>query len=465
MKKLYIILCAVLALGVSCQNNRDNNLTEAHIYIVNSGLQSVEFYDLDSEPTASVAIHRSGYFGVDATVNVEVSEQALVDYNSANGTDYQMLDAQSYALNAQSVAIGKDERVGNIEVAFDYDTVASLESNHKYVVPLVISSDIAVTEGKEVVLLSPKMLPAEIFFAPNRVETVLWSKESASVWKRDLKVTVPFVNPTDVTITLDTSNKAFELINNGAKAWYNLAPADAFQITGDATLLAGASELTITLEVDLTKLPSVYRCSIPVVMTANSENFAINEQNFYYLLHLQQDGITPTIVDAGDRRQKWSLLECNSCHGNMTGTTNNYFHMIDGNVTTFWHSGYNSSSFINENISCSVNNPYIVAWNLEAVHNLVAVELTRRDYQDYIAGYIEVSEDSYTWSKVATFDHIAECNGNKSMVGPLRYEFNGDAAVQYVRVCVTNCQRGTAVATYANIAEFNVLEATVGTIE
>ena len=92
MKKLYIILCAVLALGVSCQNNRDNNLTEAHIYIVNSGLQSVEFYDLDSEPTASVAIHRSGYFGVDATVNVEVSEQALVDYNSANGTDYQMLD-------------------------------------------------------------------------------------------------------------------------------------------------------------------------------------------------------------------------------------------------------------------------------------------------------------------------------------------------------------------------------------
>ena len=88
MKKLYIILCVALALTLSCQNNRDNNLTEAHIYIVNSGLQSVEFYDLDTEPTASVAIHRSGYFGVDATVNVEVSEQALIDYNAANGTDY-----------------------------------------------------------------------------------------------------------------------------------------------------------------------------------------------------------------------------------------------------------------------------------------------------------------------------------------------------------------------------------------
>ncbi|MBQ6869570.1 MAG: DUF1735 domain-containing protein [Alistipes sp.] len=465
MKKLYIILCVALALTLSCQNNRDNNLTEAHIYIVNSGLQSVEFYDLDTEPTASVAIHRSGYFGVDATVNVEVSEQALIDYNAVNGTDYQMLDTQSYLISTESIAIGKNERGGNFEVQFNYDAVATLEEGHKFVVPLLISSNLAVTEGKEVVLLSPKMLPAEIFFAPNKVETVRWSKESTGSWSRKLTVSVPFVNPTDVAITFDTSKSAFDLISQGATSWYNLAPADAFQITGEAILPAGSSELTLTLEVDFTKLPSVYRCSIPVVLTANSENFAINQSNFYYLLHLQQDGIVPTIVDAGDRRQKWSLLECNSCHGNMTATTNNYFHMIDGDATTFWHSGYNTSSFINDNISCSADNPYIVAWNLEAPHNLVAVELTRRSYKDYIAGYFEVSEDGYTWSKIATFDHIAECGGNETLVGPYRYEFNGDANVQYVRVCVTNCQRGTAVATYANIAEFNVLEATVSTEE
>lgn len=458
MKKLYIILCAVLALALSCQNNRDNNLTEAHIYIVNSGLQSVEFYDLDAEPTASVAIHRSGYFAVDATVNVEVSEQALIDYNTANGTDYQMLDEQAYVVSTQTVAISKDSRVGNVEVKFDYDTVAALADGHKYVVPLVISSDLAVTEGKEVVLLSPKMLPAEIFFVPNMVETVLWSKESAGKWKRDLKVTVPFVNPTDVTITLDTSMAAFEAISQGAKAWYNLAPAEAFQIIGDTTLVAGSSELTFTLEVDLTKLPSVYRCSIPVVMTANSENYAINKQNFYYLLNLQQDGVATTVVDAGDRRDKWVLYECNSCHGNITATNNNYLHMIDGDATTFWHSGYNSSSFINDNIKCSADNPYIVAWNLGTPHTLVAVELTRRDYHDYIVGYVEVSEDGYTWSKVASFDHIAECGGLQYLVGPYRYELNGDAAVQYVRVCVTNCQRGTAAATYANIVEFNLYE-------
>ena len=91
-------------------------------------------------------------------------------------------------------------------------------------------------------------------------------------------------------------------------------------------------------------------------------------------------------------------------------------------------------------------------------HNLVGVELLRRNYQDYVAGYIEVSFDGYDWTKVADFDHITQCNGNKTLVGPFYYEFSGDANVQYIRICVTNCQRGSAVAQYANIAEFNVLE-------
>ena len=44
------------------------------------------------------------------------------------------------------------------------------------------------------------------------------------------------------------------------------------------------------------------------------------------------------------------------------------------------------------------------------------------------------------------------------MVGPFTYEITGDANVQYVSVCVTNCTRKTTVAQYANIAEVNVLE-------
>ena len=132
--------------------------------------------------------------------------------------------------------------------------------------------------------------------------------------------------------------------------------------------------------------------------------------------------------------------------------------MIDGDNSTYWHSAYNTSHFIAENIKCSKENPYVVAWNLEAEHNLVGVEITRRDYQDFIAGYVEVSEDGYNWQKVASFDHITQCGGDKTLVGPHKYEFTGDAYVQYVRVCVTNCARGTAVQPYANIVEFNVLE-------
>ena len=49
MKKLYIILCAVLALALSCQNNRDNNLTEAHIYIVNTYFSNIFEFVISGE--------------------------------------------------------------------------------------------------------------------------------------------------------------------------------------------------------------------------------------------------------------------------------------------------------------------------------------------------------------------------------------------------------------------------------
>ena len=458
MRKLYIAICTALMLGtVACENNRDANLTEPYVYIVKDGFQVAEFYDIDHKPTAVVNIHRSGYFATDAVVNVAIDPIAIDEYNAANGTSYQVLTEGTYWLVNETVNLTSDIRTAPVKVGFDYDTIAALPADHNYVVPLRISSESKINDSKSVVLLSPTMLPAEIFFMPNRQETVKWSSSSAYVYEKRLTVTVPFSNPMDCNITLDTSLAAFNRFGDGS--YLKACPQDAFEIVGEPVLLAGESELELTLRVDLSKLPTnTYRCSIPIVLTANSENYVINADNQFMLIHLQQDGVVPTIVDAGDRRNKWSLWECNSTHGNTTATNNNYVHMIDGDVSTYWHSGYNTSSFIAENISCSKENPYIVAWNLEAEHNLVGVEITRRNYQDFIAGYIQVSADGYDWYRVASFDHIAQCGGDKTMVGPFTYEFTGDANVQYVRVCVTNCTRNTTVAQYANIAEFNVLE-------
>lgn len=458
MRKLYIAICTALMLGtMACENNRDANLTEPYVYIVKDGFQVAEFYDLDHEPTAVVNIHRSGYFAADAVVNVAIDPIAIDEYNAANGTSYQALTEGTYWLVNETVNLTSDIRTAPVKVGFDYDTIAALPADHNYVVPLRISSESKINDSKSVVLVSPTMLPAEIFFMPNRQETVKWSLSSAYVYEKRLTVTVPFSNPMDCNITLDTSLAAFNRFGDGS--YLKACPQDAFEIVGEPVLLAGESELELTLRVDLSKLPTnTYRCSIPVVLTANSENYVINSDNQFMLIHLQQDGVVPTLVDAGDRRNKWSLWECNSSHGNTTATNNNYTHMIDGDVSTYWHSGYNTSSFINDNIKCSVENPYIVGWDLGAPHNLVGVVLTRRSYQDYIVGYVEVSFDGYDWQRVASFDHITQCGGDLTMVGPFTYEFTGDANVQYVRVCVTNCKRGSSVAQYANIAEFNLLE-------
>ena len=459
MKKLYIAACAALLVGATaCENNRDANLTEAYVYIVNEGYQVAEFYDLDKEPEASIAIHRSGYFESNATVTAAIDLEAIAKYNAENGTSYEALTEGTYWLTESEVAINGSERTGIIGVGFDYETIAALTDGHNYVVPVRITSDAKVNESKSLVLISPILKPAEVFFMPNREETVKWSSSSAYVYKKELTISVPFDNPIDCTITLDTSKAQLKNFDK----YLNYAPEEAFTIVGEPVLMAGQSQVKVTLEVDLSKLPeNTYRCSIPVVMTANSEKYAINSDNRYILLHLQQDGVTPVKVDAGDRQSIWTMHECNSCH--TMGTPNSYWCMIDGNAETFWHSGYSSSSVIADVISCSKDNPYIVAWDMGKAHNLVGVELLRRNYKDYVAGYIEVSFDGYDWTKVADFDHITQCNGDQTLVGPFYYEFSGDANVQYVRVCVTNCARGTAAAQYANIAELDVYEVKLAT--
>ena len=245
MRKLYIAICTALMLGtVACKNNRDANLTEPYVYIVKDGFQVAEFYDLDHKPTAVVNIHRSGYFATDAVVNVAIDLIAIDEYNAANGTSYQALTEGTYWLVNETVNLTSDIRTAPVKVGFDYDTIAALPADHNYVVPLRISSESKINDSKSVVLLSPTMLPAEIFFMPNRQETVKWSSSSAYVYEKRLTVTVPFSNPMDCNITLDTSLAAFKRFGDGS--YLKACPQDAFEIVGEPVLLAGESELELT---------------------------------------------------------------------------------------------------------------------------------------------------------------------------------------------------------------------------
>ncbi|MBQ7855886.1 MAG: DUF1735 domain-containing protein [Alistipes sp.] len=457
MKKLYIAACVALLMGATaCENNRNANLTEAHVYIVNDGFQVAEFYDLDHEPAAKVSVHRSGFFEESATVTAAIDLDAIAEYNAANGTQYEALTEGTYWLNNEEVVISGAERTGVLSVGFDYDTIAALPEGHNYVVPVRISSETKVNEAKSLVLLSPSMLPAEIFFMPNHEETVKWSEGSTTIFEKTMTVSVPFNNPIDCTVTLDTSDNFFKTF----KKYINACPAEAYEIVGDNVLAAGESELKLKLRVDLSKIPSdMLFCAIPVVLTANSENYVINQDNRYMLIHLQKDGVIASkLVDGGgDRTSIWTLLECNSAQG-LTGQ-GSWNNMIDGDYATYWNSAWKSGQY--GKVGLSETDPYIVAWDMGQPHNLVAIELTRRNYtsrQDVSVGYVEVSADGVNWKWVAEWDHVTQCGDDKTANGPFRYEFCSNANVQYVRICVTKSLHNNSAATDCNMAELNVYE-------
>ena len=79
MKKFKYIASILAALGmlsVSCENERDTNLPDAAVYIVNDGLQVSEtFYAVDESAKTPVRIFRSGYFDQTVTASVRLSER------------------------------------------------------------------------------------------------------------------------------------------------------------------------------------------------------------------------------------------------------------------------------------------------------------------------------------------------------------------------------------------------------
>lgn len=453
MKKIYHALAVALLLcAASCENNRNDNLTEPFAYFVNSGLQEARYYDLDHEPSFRANIYRSGYFDVSADISVAVSDSAIEAYNAANGTSYRPLPEECYTLDRTSVSLSKSERCAAIAVDFDYDGIQSLGVDHDFVLALSLSANIAVNGEKASMLIRPTLIKSEIFFCENHVEELKLEEQSPKVWTREFTVSLPFENPSDCDVVFDTTQSVLDDYNaaNGTK--YRIAPSEAFSLEGDFRLPAGVSSVGVTLKVDPAKIPDNRNFAIPVLLAGNSCGYAVNPDNRLYIMYIKQDMLSSPLD-----RTAWTLDYANSWHENI----NNLYKMIDGSGTTCWEAAYNKSKTDCDEVlgdKAAFHCPFEFIWDFGEVHPLVGVALMRRyNNADLIAGYFEVSEDKQSWHKVASFDYIADLADDNKNQGPFRYDFEEEPA-RYMRVVITDSSNKSDTRDTASIAEIYAYE-------
>ena len=453
MKNILKVLSVALLVGaVSCENNRNDNLTEPFAYFVNSGLQDARYYDLNREPSFSAHIYRSGYFDAPVELTVSVAESAVEEYNVANGTSYRMLPEEYYTLDRTAVSLPKSERCADIVVSFDYDGILALGSDHDYVLALDLSASVAVNERKSSVLVRPVMIKSEMFFCQNHVEELKLEEQSPKVWTREFTVSLPFENPSDCTFGFDTTQSVLDEYNAAHGTKFRIAPSEAFSLEGDFRLPAGVSETTVTLKVDPAKIPDNRHFAIPVLLESNSCDYTINPDNRLYIMYIKQD-IASVALD----RSGWTLDYANSWHDKIS----NLYMMLDGSTTTHWEAAYNPSKTDCDEVlgsKAAFHCPFEFVWDFGGEHPLVGVALMRRyNNTDLIAGYFEVSADKETWIKVATFDYITDLADDRKNQGPFRYDFEEESA-RYMRVVITDSSNKNSTRDTAAIAEIYAYE-------
>lgn len=149
MKKYISFLFAALLLGTSCTDTRTDYMMEDTAYFPKSDLQKETLYVMNANDYVyNVWIHKAGYFQNRFAGKVELDYNYLIQYNTENGTDYEMLDQKYYSFDRDFVIeAGTDE--APVPLSLKIEQLLQDKGYGVYYIPLSVNSR---TPGEDVYL-------------------------------------------------------------------------------------------------------------------------------------------------------------------------------------------------------------------------------------------------------------------------------------------------------------------------
>ena len=140
MKK-YISFCfAALLLGTSCTDTREDYLMGDTAYFPKSDLQKEILYIMNANDYVyNLWIHKAGYFQNKFAGKVEMDYNYLVQYNTENNTNYEMLDEKYYSFDSHFVIEAGIDEV-SIPVKLKTEQLIQEKGYGVYYIPLSVHS-------------------------------------------------------------------------------------------------------------------------------------------------------------------------------------------------------------------------------------------------------------------------------------------------------------------------------------
>ncbi len=301
MKKIFFIslLAAIVALQTACDDQVTYGQEEYQsvVYLKESGLVDIVFYNVDQDVSYKTAVCRGG---TNPALTGEVTlvpftAEELNDYNTDHGTTYEMLPVNCYTVT-NKVSFEPNQEYAPVEVILKKET-GNLRGS--YILPIhILSDDHSVNSFSGTLILRPEIIVPMVSLEHAGAQLVqLGVADDPKVFTTNLLF--DFINEWNFTAKLiDDQAKLQELVdkyntdNVGEGITYQLLPTANYEMPISVAFAPGESSksLSVTIEEGHGLTEGDYL--LPIMLDKiEGKPFNVNERICY--IHLEYKDILP----------------------------------------------------------------------------------------------------------------------------------------------------------------------------
>ena len=451
--KLYISLFAAAALGfASCESEIDNFMVDDTVGFLTSGLVETEVYPGVDETFEIYAIKAGKGFN-SATASIVVDSEVITEYNALSTTKQQVseLPSDCYTIKVSSVTLTNADYRMPFVIDWDIDKLeAALAQDPNQVVPLRMSvqTEGNIAENRLTALVQPHVAAPTVELAQNGMFTGV-EPTRASLPEEDIyfNVNANFIAQSDLVYGIEIDPTLLDEYNESHNSSYTMLPEDAYTIDKSGTIKQHLSSDMFKMTFKRTALipedgPSRFGDYVlPIRLTSLSQ---LSDDKYYVLYRISIKAVEIS-------KAKWEIIECNATlddEPTMNDKQRQTYApsmLIDGDKASFWRTPFSTEQTL----------PYYFVIDLGQERDLQKVEAfvpsTRADrpYANNKAGYVEVSLDNQSWTKVGDWSAATATSTITAVLDPCtaRYVKFVIAEVYNASNVVSgvNCHNGTAL--------------------
>lgn len=452
--KLYISLFAAAAFGfASCESDIDNYMVDDTVGFLTSGLVETEVYP-GVDATFEIYAIKAGKGFNSATASIVVDPEVITEYNALSTTKQAVseLPADCYTIKVASVTLTNDDYRMPFVIDWNVDKLeAALAADPYQVVPLRMSVETTgkIAENRLTALVQPAVAQPYIELSQNGMFTGV-EPTRASLPEEDIyfNVNANFIAPEDIVYNVVVDPSLLDAYNESHSSSYKLLPEEAYVLETSGTIKQHLSNDMFKMTFKRTALipedgPSMFGDYVlPIRLTSESDSH-FNPEKDYVLYRISVKAVEIS-------KAKWQVIECNATLDDEPTVSDKdrqtwgVDKLIDGDKASFWRTPFSTEQTL----------PYYFVIDLGQDRDLQKLEAsipsTRADkpYGNNKAGYVEISTDNETWTKVADWT----CASNANFTVELE-----PCTARYVKFVITdvistantvksvNCHNGTAI--------------------